>query len=62
MLENAFKILQALRRKRPQLDLDHVILHHDNAPAHRPTTQKGKLACSSSIYCHTHRSARTWLH
>ena len=28
-------LVQALRRKRPQLDLDDVILHHDNAPAHR---------------------------
>jgi hypothetical protein len=28
-------LVQALRRKRPQLDLDDIILHHDNAPEHR---------------------------
>jgi hypothetical protein len=28
-------LVQALRRKRPHLDLDDVILHHDNVPAHR---------------------------
>ena len=28
-------LIEALRRKRPQPDLDDVILHHDNAPAHR---------------------------
>jgi histone-lysine N-methyltransferase SETMAR len=27
--------VQALRWRRPQLDLDDVILHHDNAPPHR---------------------------
>ena len=28
-------LIQALRRKHPLLVLDDVILHHDNAPAHR---------------------------
>ena len=36
-------LVQALRKKRPQLasSLDHVILHQDNAPAH--TSQKTQL-------------------
>ena len=28
-------LVQTLRRKRPQLDFDDVILHYDNGPAHR---------------------------
>ena len=31
-------LARALRRKRPELDLDSVILHQDNAPPHRAQT------------------------
>jgi hypothetical protein len=55
-------LIQALCRKRHQLDLDDVILHHDNAPEHRAQDTELEISLLGfSLLPHPPYS-RTWLH